>query len=621
MELLAYIHEEFVYSDQAIASDDNLLSPSYIELTFQTWLQRITARSAKLSLSVILASTTVFIGLGSTLNALAQTAPSSNVRYVQSLLAKNDFDPGAIDGVAGASTKNAIIRAQQSLGLTADGVAGSRTIAALEDSGSVTPINTKAEQKESPAPVSSSVMNLQKLLADRGFYNGVVDGVMGSQTRAAIISAQKTYNLTPDGVAGSQTLAALESDGTKTSVTPISTPSLTKIAEVSNLQELLGRRGFYNSAVDGLMGPQTRLAIVAAQRNYGLVTDGIAGSQTYAALESGSSNLNIADRNRDAISKVTTNTKVTDTKVIDKNVLALQQLLASRGFYRGDIDGVKGSQTKAAIASAQTAYGLTPDGVAGAQTMAALQNNVKPPSISAIPRPTTNNQVPPPVAKSVVVPVNDGDVANLQNLLDDRGFYKGPTTGFLGSRTRDAIIAAQKAYGLTADGIAGAQTIAALESGAPRQQIGVNNSVTPNVIPNVTPNIRVETKPQSTPQPSQPTVTQPAIPQPTVTQAPQPTTQNQPKPQESVVPQPKTTPVSPAPLPQTSTNDTDVLALQNLLTKRGFYNGKPDGVLNAETRNAIIRAQNFYTISPANGVASNKLIDSLSKDTFVSEGN
>ena len=621
MELLAYIHEEFVYSDQAIASDDNLLSPSYIELTFQTWLQRITTKPAKLSLSVILASTTVFISLGSTLNVLAQTSPSANVRYVQSLLAKNSFDPGAIDGVAGASTKNAIIRAQQSLGLTADGVAGSRTIAALEDSGSVTPINTKAEQKESPAPVSSSVMNLQKLLADRGFYNGVVDGVMGSQTRAAIISAQKTYNLTPDGVAGSQTLAALESDGTKTSVTPISTPSLTKIAEVSNLQELLGRRGFYNGAVDGLMGPQTRLAIIAAQRNYGLVTDGIAGSQTYAALESGSSNLNIADRNRDAISKVTTNTKVTDTKVIDKNVLALQQLLASRGFYRGDIDGVKGSQTKAAIASAQTAYGLTPDGVAGAQTMAALQNNVKPPSISAIPRPTTNNQVPPPAAKSVVVPVNDGDVANLQNLLDDRGFYKGPTTGFLGSRTRDAIIAAQKAYGLTADGVAGAQTIAALESGAPRQQIGVNNSVTPNVVPNVTPNIRVETKPQSTPQPSQPTVTQPAIPQPTVTQAPQPTTQNQPKPQESVVPQPKITPVSPAPLPQTSANDTDVLALQNLLTKRGFYNGKPDGVLNAETRNAIVRAQNFYTISPANGVASNKLIDSLSKDTFVSEGN
>ncbi len=615
MELLAYIHEEFVYSDQAIAPDDNLSSPSHIEFNFQTWLQRITTKSAKLSLSVILASTTVFIGLGSTLTALAQTAPSANVRYVQSLLAKNGFNPGAIDGVAGASTKNAIIRAQQSLGLTTDGVAGSRTIAALEDSGSVTAINTKAELKEPTATVSSSVMNLQKLLADRGFYNGVVDGVMGSQTRAAIISAQKTYNLTPDGVAGSQTLAALESDGNKTSVTPVSTPSLTKSAKVANLQELLSRRGFYNGAVDGLMGPQTRSAIVAAQRNYGLVTDGIAGSETYAALESGSSNVNIADRNRDALSKATP-----DIKVIDKDVLALQQLLASRGFYRGALDGVKGSQTKAAIASAQTAYGLTADGVAGAKTMAALQNNVKPfipanvkPSISVSPKPTTNNQVLPQAANPVVVvPVKD-DIANLQNLLTDRGFYTGPITGFLGSRTKDATIAAQKAYGLTPDGLAGAQTIAALESGAPRQQSGVNN--------NVTPTVRVETKPQSTPQPPQPTVTQSATPQPTVTQPAQPIPQIQPTPQASVAPQPRITPVSPVPLPQTSANDTDVLALQNLLTKRGFYNGKPDGVLNAETRNAIVRAQNFYTISPANGLASNKLIDSLSKDTFVSEGN
>ena len=632
MELLAYIHEEFVYSDQAIASDDNLSSPFPIELTFQTWLQRITTKSAKLSLSVILASTTVFIGLGSTLNAVAQTAPSSNVKYVQSLLAKNGFDPGAIDGVAGASTKNAIIRAQRSLGLAADGVAGSRTVAALEDSGSVTSINTKAEQKEPTAPVSSSVMNLQKLLADRGFYNGAVDGVMGSQTRAAIILAQKTYNLTPDGVAGSRTLAALESDGNKMSVTPISTPSLAKSAEISNLQELLSKRGFYNGAVDGLMGSQTRLAIVAAQRNYGLVTDGIAGSQTYAALEAGSSKVNIADRNRDVVSKATT-----DIKVIDKDVSALQQLLASRGFYKGAIDGVKGSQTNAAIASAQTAYGLTPDGVAGAQTMAALQNNLKP-SLSVSPKPTTNNQVPPQAAKAVVVvPVSD-DVANLQNLLNARGFYNGPITGFLGSRTKDAIIAAQKTYGLTADGIAGSQTIAALELGAPRQQIGVNN--------NVTPTVRVDTKPQSTPQPPQPKVTQPIVPQPTVTQpivpqptvtqpivpqptvtqppvtqSPQPTPKNQPKPQESVAPQPKITPVSPTPQPQTSANNTEVLVLQNLLTKRGFYNGKPDGVLNVETRNAIVRAQNFYTISPANGLASNKLIDSLSKDTFVSEGN
>jgi peptidoglycan hydrolase-like protein with peptidoglycan-binding domain len=70
-----------------------------------------------------------------------------------------------------------------------------------------------------------------------------------------------------------------------------------------------------------------------------------------------------------------------------------------------------------------------------------------------------------------------------------------------------------------------------------------------------------------------------------------------------------------------ATGNSQVVELQRLLIQRGFYNGKADGVLNAETRNAIVRAQNFYTITPADGSPSTKLIDSLSKDTFISEGN
>ena len=609
MELLAYIHEEFLYvnqsADQAIATDGDIY--------LQAWLKKLTTKSTQLSLNVILASTTILIGLGSTLNALAETAPSSNVRYVQSLLARNGFDPGAIDGVAGASTKNAIIRAQQSMGLTADGVAGSRTMAALEDGGLVQ-TNMKVEVKEPTAPISSAVMNLQKLLADRGFYNGVVDGLMGSQTRAAIVAAQKTYNLVPDGVAGSRTLAALEADvSDKISVTNISTTtSTTKSAEVANLQELLSKRSFYNGAVDGIMGPQTRLAIVAAQKNYGLVTDGVAGSQTISALERGGS---IADRNRESIAKTATEAK----KASDQEVLALQELLFRRGFYNGAIDGVKGSQTMAAIASAQNAYGLTPDGIAGSQTIAALQKNVR---SSVTVKPTTTNnssanqaasQVVNQVVKVAASPVNEGGVANLQNLLTDRGFYKGPITGTLGSQTQAAIVTAQKAYGLPADGIAGAQTMAALEAGR------VLTNPQPIPAKPITPAVRAE--PKATPQ-SEPQIrVQPqAAAAPSAAATPVPTPQSQPKPQETVKPQPpqatpSTTPSQPtAIIPQ-------VLELQNLLAKRGFYNGKPDGALSGETRNAIVRAQNFYTITPADGSPSNKLIDSLSKDTFISEGN
>ncbi len=595
MELLAYIQEEFIYADDAIASE--------IPETFQAWFNKLTTKSAKLSLSVLLTGTTLLIGLGSTLTALAAEASSSDVKYVQSLLAKNGFDPGVIDGVSGASTKNAILRAQKAFGLTPDGVVGSRTIAALEDGKAVDAIattvafadTTVADTTVTATTVavsrtnitgSSDVMNLQKLLADRGFYNGAVDGIMGPKTRTAILAAQKAYNLTADGIAGAKTLAALESDGRKATATSTSTTSTIKSAEVSNLQELLSKRGFYNGAVDGIMGPQTRTAIIAAQKNYGLVTDGIAGSRTLAALDSGSSTVSIANKNPEP-----TTSSTTTAKSSDKDVLALQQLLARRGFYNGAIDGIRGAQTNAAIATAQKAYGLATDGIAGAQTIAALQTDARP----SAPKPAVSNQ-----AANTVTTANDGGVANLQNLLTDRGFYKGPITGFLGTRTREAIISAQKAYGLTTDGVAGARTIAALEAGAPRQPISVTN---------VTPTIRVEPKPQVTPQPTiQPQVS--ATPQPQIQVIPKPTT---PAVQPTTAPAPATAPAV--------TVTTQVSELQRLLAQRGFYTGKVDGVLSGETRNAIIRAQNFYTITPADGALSNKLIDSLSKDTFISEGN
>ena len=679
MELLTYIQEEFIPTDDAIANDSD--QSINLESAFQGWLKKLTTKSAKLSLNVILASTTVLIGLGSTLSALAQVAPeqsatvavvpSADVKYLQSLLSKNGFDPGAIDGVTGASTKNAIIRAQQSLGLTPDGVAGSRTIAALENAlekpttqaiAKADPTNTTS-QAEANLPSSSTVMNLQKLLADRGFYNGAVDGVMGNQTRAAIVSAQRTYNLTADGIAGSQTLAALESDGNKGVVTSTSSSTNTstststatstvKSAEVASLQELLKKRGFYNGSADGLMGPQTRLAIVEAQKNYRLVTDGIAGSQTIAALESGSSKVNIADNSSTA--KTTTDTKNADVSTksdtSDKSLLAIQDLLAKRGFYNGAIDGIKGARTSAAIVAAQKAYGLTPDGIAGSQTLAALQKDaVK--SDSAKPSSNSSaNQTTKPASS-----VNDDGIANLQNLLADRGFYTGPITGVLGTKTKEAIITAQRAYGLSADGVAGSRTIAALESGSPRQL------ATKNPVPAVTPTVRViptapvQSTPRSTPQPTPQPELQPQIrvqpqaavtPQPTVSV--QPTPQVQVKPQENPKPQvqqpqvqptqvqqPQVQPTTAAATPkpaatsvavatpqaQPTVSDAQVLELQNLLAKRGFYNGKIDGALSGETRNAIVRAQNFYTISPADGSPSNKLADSLSKDTFISEGN
>ncbi|MEE3719485.1 peptidoglycan-binding protein [Tumidithrix elongata RA019] len=551
MELAAYLHSELTQTQFEQGID---IAPP-LDCAGIDAIAR-SASSSKVGLCVTFAALAVVANLGSVAGASAKPQnANSDIRYVQTLLANNGFDPGPIDGVKGAATKEAIIKAQKSFGLDPDGVAGSQTLAALESRS--TPSNVSSDSE-------SSVINLQKLLSDRGFFTGPITGKYGPLTQAAVIAAQKHYGLTPDGIAGVKTLTALETD---------SAPTTTNISgsDAIALQKLLSDRGFYTGAIDGIMGNQTKAAVIAAQKAYGLTPDGIAGAQTLAALQAGSP------------SQATSS---------DASVTELQKLLASRGFYTGAIDGIMGNQTKAAVIAAQKSYGLTPDGIAGTQTLAALKRGTASSStVSTKPTSPTPTSTTPTVSNNSKVGVSttsSESIANLQNLLRDRGFYDGPTSGILGPRTRAAIIAAQKAYGLVTDGIAGSATIAALESHPP----SAPKPATQPIPTPTTPKPVIQPIPQSTPQ---------AVVQPTPKPAPVATTQ----------------PTTTAPF----TRSDSVAELQQLLAQRGFYTGTADGVLSNETKNAIIRAQNFYALTPADGNPSAALVDSLKKDPFVVGGN
>ena len=50
----------------------------------------------------------------------------------------------------------------------------------------------------------------------------------------------------------------------------------------------------------------------------------------------------------------------------------IQKRLAAWGYYYGDIDGIYGSRTVAAVKKFQSANGLTPDGIAGPATLAKI---------------------------------------------------------------------------------------------------------------------------------------------------------------------------------------------------------------------------------------------------------
>lgn len=208
---------------------------------------------------------------------------SDSIKNLQQLLSDRGFYGGAIDGINGPMTQEAIILAQKTYGLVADGVAGSLTIAALESGSNYVPKSNVASTK------SDSIKNLQQLLSDRGFYGGAIDGINGPMTQEAIILAQKTYGLVTDGVAGSLTMAALESGSTAISYKETASKETTSNVTDNSIkkgQTLLSQLGLYDGAIDGIQGSKTTAAIKKAQSLYGLPVDGVLTSETLAALQS-----------------------------------------------------------------------------------------------------------------------------------------------------------------------------------------------------------------------------------------------------------------------------------------------------------------------------------------------
>ncbi|MEV8457664.1 N-acetylmuramoyl-L-alanine amidase [Streptomyces sp. NPDC052095] len=126
-------------------------------------------------------------------------------------------------------------------------------------------------------------------------------------------------------------------------------------------------------------------------------------------------------------------------------VKAVQRLLSEQGFPVGQVDGDFGPATKAAVTAYQAARGLDADGVVGARTWTAL--------LSA--GPTTSLQQGA-----------TGDaVKRLQRALTAALGSTVGVDGSFGPETATAVRGYQTSRGLTADGIVGAGTWAALQSG------------------------------------------------------------------------------------------------------------------------------------------------------------
>jgi len=144
-------------------------------------------------------------------------------------------------------------------------------------------------------------------------------------------------------------------------------------------------------------------------------------------------------------------TRSLETGARGASVKALQEALAAHGFSPGTADGRFGEDTRRALTGFQRAKGLEVDGVAGPRTWAALR---QPPQADRRQAPTLSPGAEGPA------------VAELQRLLQSRGFSPGGVDGIYGPRTRAAVLSFQQAQGIVRDGVCGPQTWALLRNGA-----------------------------------------------------------------------------------------------------------------------------------------------------------
>ena len=233
---------------------------------------------------------------------------------------------------------------------------------------------------------------------------------------------------------------------TKTASSSSSSSSTTRLekgstgSDVKDLQTKLKKLGYYDAYVDGDYGDTTVAAVKAFQKKYNLTADGIAGKETLKKLDSVYKNAD-SDKDDDSLRMGDSGSAVKD----------LQTKLKKLGYYSGTVDSTFGSGTYAAVRAFQKKYNLTADGVAGSETLKKLDTAYK-------------NADSDKDDGSLRKGATGSAVKDLQTKLKKLGFYNAYVDGSYGDTTVAAVKAFQKKYNLTADGVAGSETLKKLDT-------------------------------------------------------------------------------------------------------------------------------------------------------------
>lgn len=154
-----------------------------------------------------------------------------------------------------------------------------------------------------------------------------------------------------------------------------------------------------------------------------------------------------------------------------EEVRLIQYYLAVIAYFNGaipliNIDGVYGQPTVDAVSAFQSFYGLNPTGIVDEATWNLLKD-IYIQTVNSLPATFYGERAKLFPGYFLAEGMQNEDVEDLQTYLSFiADFYtqipKIPVTGYFGSQTRDAVTVFQRLFGITANGIVGANTWSAI---------------------------------------------------------------------------------------------------------------------------------------------------------------
>ena len=219
---------------------------------------------------------------------LQKNLGADDIRRMQVRLREVGFDPGPVDGVAGAKTKAAFARLQSGCGQIQS------VLESVRDSAAAGPSLQKFAGRQ-------EIIELQTQLRSAGFNPGPADGVFGAKTKSVLTHIHYGCQSVAEIAAHWDRSAAVA--GRSTFVAPMpQRPSATQIIpaqsrlevakqwaastavrpqeEIRILQLRLRDAGYDPGPFDGVMGPKTKLALQQLQAKE-------RGGKTRSALTAG----------------------------------------------------------------------------------------------------------------------------------------------------------------------------------------------------------------------------------------------------------------------------------------------------------------------------------------------